>query len=1445
VRFLGITQEDAETLFTTAHTAAYLMDLGEFVLLADQPSAGLLTGQTAIATLVGSGSADLKVSEELGTRSIGEFLTDLSNRFPGLELGAWGRYLIKVPSEVRRTPPAPATQPEPGATMQGIVLSEGFEGDPWVRWQRYPDATSQYTWGVTTCAAHSGSRSADAVRDGTVGSSLSCTDGYPLNQDSWMDDSQCENIQGASEAWLDLYVYLDCQGSSDSFGVFYAGGDQHLYGYAYSGNIGSWLHYAFNLRHWYKLGDLTTSSCNKLSLLFESDAAGIQGIGVRVDDITVQTGPLTGLSCSSSASVASGPAPLTVNFTGTVNGASGVQTYTWSFGDGTSATTQNASHTFTSAGEYDVGFRVVDGSNRCTSHLKVTVTSGGTPLAAGVSANVTSGVAPLTVQFTGTASGGTSPYTYSWSFGDGTPTSSTQNPAHTFTAVGSYTVILTVHDAASATATASTTITVTSQAAAYRYFVPAIAHNPGISNTMWRTNIGVVNRSGSSASLTVTFHSSTGDDTRSTSLPSGSAVEWANILESLFGVSPSASIQGSLEIGSNVPLSIVARNFNETSAGTYGQFFPALTQQQALTSGQVGVLPLLKKSANFRTNIGAINLGTSACTILLRLFDSNGNQVGTSTTLTLQPGRWQQANDIFVSSGAGSQDVAYATTEIQTSGGRAWLYAAVVDARTGDPTTVPVAPLTGPAASQWLSQLADVSADIGEPPLSEGSSADSPFANVPMGILGGGNDTGPEAAGANQYAGYWYGKTSQNLPINIHVTDAGLVDYFTIKLKLDVVSYTCTGTAAPDGSFSLNGNQLSTTVTFPGSTVTSDVAGTFSSKTAASGTYTGFSGSFVLICGSSFTFGFGTPLSSGTWSASPETAPTLSTTAAADQTSGTAPLTITFSQTPTGGTPPYSCVWIFGDGGSSSSCNATHNYGSGGNFTPKVYVTDGHNWVATSTVSISLVGGAPLTATAGASPTSGSAPLTVYFSGSASGGTMPFTYSWDFGDGTPTSSTQSPSHKYSSVGTYTATLTVHDNAGLTATSSKTISVTTPPPLSATISASPTSGVAPLTVNFSGSASGGTSPYTYSWDFGDGTPTSSEHYPSHTYATPGNYTATLTVHDAASATATATKAITVTAPAGLAAGVSANVTSGVAPLTVQFTGTASGGTSPYTYSWSFGDGTPTSSTQNPAHTFTAVGSYTVILTVHDAASATATASTTITVTSQAAAYRYFVPAIAHNPGISNTMWRTNIGVVNRSGSSASLTVTFHSSTGDDTRSTSLPSGSAVEWANILESLFGVSPSASIQGSLEIGSNVPLSIVARNFNETSAGTYGQFFPALTQQQALTSGQVGVLPLLKKSANFRTNIGAINLGTSACTILLRLFDSNGNQVGTSTTLTLQPGRWQQANDIFVSSGAGSQDVAYATTEIQTSGGRAWLYAAVVDARTGDPTTVPMIIQ
>jgi PKD repeat protein len=256
-------------------------------------------------------------------------------------------------------------------------------------------------------------------------------------------------------------------------------------------------------------------------------------------------------------------------------------------------------------------------------------------------------------------------------------------------------------------------------------------------------------------------------------------------------------------------------------------------------------------------------------------------------------------------------------------------------------------------------------------------------------------------------------------------------------------------------------------------------------------------------------------------------------------------------------------------------------------------------------------GTSSLTASATDSPTAGQAPLTVNFKGSASGGTSPYSYRWTFGDG-GSSTSQNPSHTYSSAGTYTATLTVTDSTSATNSKSLTITVTSAPSqLAANVLASPSSGQAPLTVNFTGSATGGVTPYSYRWTFGDGGSTTSQN-PSHTYSSAGSYTATLTVTDSTSATNSKSLTITVTsAPSQLTATAYADPTSGLAPLSVNFTGSAAGGAPPYSYNWNFGDG-GSSSVQNPSHTYSTIGNYSAILTVTDNNSANASATVIISV-----------------------------------------------------------------------------------------------------------------------------------------------------------------------------------------------------------------------------------------
>jgi PKD repeat protein len=175
------------------------------------------------------------------------------------------------------------------------------------------------------------------------------------------------------------------------------------------------------------------------------------------------------------------------------------------------------------------------------------------------------------------------------------------------------------------------------------------------------------------------------------------------------------------------------------------------------------------------------------------------------------------------------------------------------------------------------------------------------------------------------------------------------------------------------------------------------------------------------------------------------------------------------------------------------------------------------------------------------------------------------------------------------------------------------------PLSASTTASPTSGNAPLNVSFTGSATGGTAPYTYSWNFGDGSATSTTQNPTHSYSTAGTYTATLTATDSASPahSSTSTQTITVSnSSSPLSATASGDPTSGQIPLTTTFAGSAAGGTPPYTYSWNFGDSgssSNTSTAQNPSHTYNTVGSYTATLTVTDSATPAHNATATVAIT----------------------------------------------------------------------------------------------------------------------------------------------------------------------------------------------------------------------------------------
>jgi gliding motility-associated-like protein len=277
--------------------------------------------------------------------------------------------------------------------------------------------------------------------------------------------------------------------------------------------------------------------------------------------------------------------------------------------------------------------------------------------------------------------------------------------------------------------------------------------------------------------------------------------------------------------------------------------------------------------------------------------------------------------------------------------------------------------------------------------------------------------------------------------------------------------------------------------------------------------------------------------------------------------------------TVSGGTAPYTYAW------SNSSTNEDLSNLSAGNY--DVTITDANNCIATATITITQPSASLSASVIGTNITcfgasNGAADLTV------SGGTAPYTYAWS-------NSSTNEDLSNLSVGNYDVTITDANNCTTTAT----VTITQP---SAVLSASingtnvlcfgNTTGAADLTV------SGGTAPYTYAWSNSSTTEDLSN-------LTAGNYDVTIT--DANNCTSTAT--VTITQPSAvLSASINGtNVlcygnTTGAADLTV------SGGTAPYTYSWTNG------ATTEDVNSL-AAGSYTATIT--DANNCTATATVTIT------------------------------------------------------------------------------------------------------------------------------------------------------------------------------------------------------------------------------------------
>ena len=145
---------------------------------------------------------------------------------------------------------------------------------------------------------------------------------------------------------------------------------------------------------------------------------------------------------------------------------------------------------------------------------------------------------------------------------------------------------------------------------------------------------------------------------------------------------------------------------------------------------------------------------------------------------------------------------------------------------------------------------------------------------------------------------------------------------------------------------------------------------------------------------------------------------------------------------------------------------------------------------------------------------------------------------------------------------------------------------------ADFSADKVSGCSPLTVKFTDLSTN--IPTSWVWDFGNGQLSSQQH-PTVNFSTPGTYTVKLIARNTAGIDEEE-KINYITVFPSPAGSFTANITTACVPATIQFTDQSTvpaGGGTITAWSWNFGDG-GTSTSQNPSHTYTAAGFYTVSL-----------------------------------------------------------------------------------------------------------------------------------------------------------------------------------------------------------------------------------------------------------
>lgn len=224
---------------------------------------------------------------------------------------------------------------------------------------------------------------------------------------------------------------------------------------------------------------------------------------------------------------------------------------------------------------------------------------------------------------------------------------------------------------------------------------------------------------------------------------------------------------------------------------------------------------------------------------------------------------------------------------------------------------------------------------------------------------------------------------------------------------------------------------------------------------------------------------------------------------------------------------------------------------------------------------------------------------------------------------------------------------------------------------------------------------------------------------------------------------------------------------------------------------------------------------------------------------------YVLGTAYTTGVGGTHWKTDLEIHNRGAAQASFSVALLPWNQPNLAPTSytytLDPGKSVRYANIVQSMFGFTGSATLRVLPLTGDVMAMS---RSYNDSATGTYGQGIVGISASQAWHAGAAPCLIQLGQSttdnSGFRTNLSLANVTAVPVNVRADYYRSDGTLID-SRTYPLRAFESQQITRCFRT--VTSNEVADGHIVLSTTspGGKFLAGAHLVDQLSGDPMFVP----